>query len=510
MGAENSKFQLYQHPWLAMVLEHLVGIFTLLVVIVGANTAGIPGDAPYRPLITPTLAHLLVLFLVVPFILKLPSGKQSFKEYLAEIRLTNLKPFLPLLGLGLSCSLLALFALSSQSLLFRIWQGLPITASFLGGMIPIKSDLPPSLGYIIAFPSIFEEISWRGVMLVLFRRKYSARTSVMITALGFGLLHLVNLLFDVPANFVLRQVIMGVGFGLFYGYLVLRTDSLFPAMLFHYVVNMFIGSFTHYAQSQASDPALVVLLLINIPLTTAGLMLWVRFFSNKWLPRGQGSVLSWMEIVAVKERRVVKTESRTCYLAAAVIILVGIAFTAGIFWLSEIRMIPSNLADIYREEQHSLTVPGFVDLRLNRVGAYGIYYHYSLVTSAWEEVEIPPEIECSLVSETGKTSLGVLDYVPSNRFWEKYDGGPAVLIQSISVDEPGEYRFLCQYPEGVAGPSFQISLGPNYVWEMIRMVLKNGLALLLLIFSLPTAISVSGILLMAGLIASKGTNSKSI
>ena len=205
-----------------------------------------------------------------------------------------------------------------------------------------------------------------------------------------------------------------------------------------------------------------------------------------------------------------KTESRTCYLAAAVIILVGIAFTAGIFWLSDLRMIPSNLADIYREEQHSLTVPGFVDLRLNRVGAYGIYYHYNLVTSAWEEVKIPPEIECSLVSETGKTSLSVLDYVPSNRFWKKNDGGPAVLIQSISEDEPGEYRFLCKYPEGIAGPSFQISLGPNYVWEMIRMVLKNGLALLLLIFSLPTAILVSGILLMAGLISSKRTISKSI
>jgi membrane protease YdiL (CAAX protease family) len=295
MMSEKLKFQLYQHPWLAMVIEHLVGIFTLLVVIVAANIVGVPGDAPYRPLITPTLAHLLVLFLVVPFILKLPSGRQSFREYLAEIRLTNLKPFFPLLGVGLSCSLLALFALSTQSLLLRIWQGLPISGSFLKGMIPIRMDLPPSLGYIISFPSIFEEISWRGVMLVLFRRKYSARISVLITALGFSFLHLVNLLGDVPANFVLRQVIMGLGFGLFYGYLVLRTDSLFPAMLFHFLVNMFIGSFTHYAQVHGSDTALVILLLVNIPLTTTGLILWVRFFSKKWLPGGQESGLSgWM------------------------------------------------------------------------------------------------------------------------------------------------------------------------------------------------------------------------
>lgn len=267
-----------------MVIELLVGIFTLLVVIVAANAVGVPGDAPYRPLITPTLAHLLVLFLVVPFILKLPSGKQSFKDYLTQIRLANLRPFLPLLGLGLSCSLLALFALSFQSILLRIWQGLPITASFLKGMIPIKADLPPSLGYIIAFPAIFEEISWRGVMLVLFRRKYSDRKSILITALGFSLLHLVNLLGDVPVNFVFRQVIFTIGTGIFYGYLVLRTNSLFPAMIHHYLVNMFIGSFTHYAQSQASDTGLVVLLLIIMPLVTAGSILWVRYFSKKWLP----------------------------------------------------------------------------------------------------------------------------------------------------------------------------------------------------------------------------------
>jgi len=198
-----------------------------------------------------------------------------------------------------------------------------------------------------------------------------------------------------------------------------------------------------------------------------------------------------------------KNTTSVWFTTAAVILLVGLATTGGILWLSDIRMIPSHLADIYREEQHSLTVPGSVELRLNRVGAYGIYYHYSLVTSAWEEVKIPPEIKCSLTSKTGKMNFGVKDYVPSNRFWEKNNGGPAVLIQSISIDEPGEYRFLCQYPENVAGPSLQISLGPNYVWEMIRVVLKFGPTLLLLIFSLPAAILIAVFLVVAGFISGK-------
>jgi hypothetical protein len=215
-----------------------------------------------------------------------------------------------------------------------------------------------------------------------------------------------------------------------------------------------------------------------------------------------------MEFGVVKGQCNMKTESSIWFTTAAVILLVGCAITGGILWLSDIRMIPSNLADIYREEQHSLTVPGSVDLRLNRVGAYGIYYHYGLVTSDWEEVQIPPEIECSLTSKTGKTSLGVKDYVPSNRFWEKNNGGPAVLIQSISVDEPGEYMFLCQYPEDITGPIFQISLGPNYVWEMIRVVLKNGPALLLFIFSLPAAILIVIVLFLAGLVSGKTSSNQ--
>jgi hypothetical protein len=100
-----------------------------------------------------------------------------------------------------------------------------------------------------------------------------------------------------------------------------------------------------------------------------------------------------------------------------------------------------------------------------------------------------------------------MDYVPSNRYWENDNGGPAVLIQSISIDEPGEYRFSCQYPEGVSGPSFQVSLGPNYVWELIRMVLQNGLALLTVLFSLPAAILISIVLVLSGLISGKSSSS---
>lgn len=283
MFKHESNFQLHEHPWLAMIIEHVVGISVLILVVAGTNLVGVPENAPYRPLITPTLAHILVLFLIVPFFLKLPSGKQSFREYLSDIRLTNLKPLSSLLILGLSCSVLALLALATQSLAFRLSQDLPISPDFLSEMIPVKNDLPPSLSYINAFPSIFEEISWRGVMLTLFNRRYSAKKSILITGLGFSLLHVLNLLGGVDPAFVLRQVVFSAGMGIFYGVLVLRVNSLLPAMLFHFLVNMFIGSFTSYVQRFAPSSTQILYLLINIPFTTLLLIAWVKYYSRRWL-----------------------------------------------------------------------------------------------------------------------------------------------------------------------------------------------------------------------------------
>jgi len=287
MNSIIERFQLHEHPWLALVTELVVGIAVLILVIAGANLVGVPGDASWRTLITPGLAHVLVLFIIVPFVLKLPSGKQSFREYLADIRLTNLKPVFPLLLLGLSCSLLALLALSTQSIAFRLSQDLPVSWEFLCGMIPVKNDLPPSIGYITSFPAVFEEITWRGVIFTLFIRRHSARKTIMITGLGFSLLHLLNLLFGVDPAFVLRQVIFTVGTGIIFGVLVLRTNSLLPAMLFHYLVNMFIGSFTSYIQQYAPDRTMVLYILINIPITTVLLITWVKFYSHKWLSESQ-------------------------------------------------------------------------------------------------------------------------------------------------------------------------------------------------------------------------------
>jgi membrane protease YdiL (CAAX protease family) len=208
------------------------------------------------------------------------------KKYLEDIRLSSLRPFVPLLILGISCALIMLLSCSLTSIIYRLAQGLPITRFFLRGLIDLRVSLPPrSLGYIFTLPCIFEEPMWRGVYLRLFRRHYSQPIAILITALGFGSLHLLNLLGGGDPTFILSQILWGSVLGVFYGYLVFRVDSLFPAMIFHYMVNLFIGSFNGYLQSSA--PPLVVMLysLIGVCAAVPLLMLWVRFYTPRWLPR---------------------------------------------------------------------------------------------------------------------------------------------------------------------------------------------------------------------------------
>ena len=199
----------------------------------------------------------------------------------------------------------------------------------------------------------------------------------------------------------------------------------------------------------------------------------------------------------------INKSARYCSGVGVVILLSGILLAGLIFNFSGLRQFPSRLADIYREDQISLTVPGSREVQLNRAGAYGIYYQYSLVAAAVESVQNPPELDCILKTDSGQTITGVPDYEPTNRYWSNKGGGPATLIQSITVEEPGKYEFSCQHPSDYSGADLRVTIGPNYAWEFIRVSLKYILAILGLFLSVTIPTVIGGFLIIAGLVAKK-------
>ena len=167
-----------------------------------------------------------------------------------------------------------------------------------------------------------------------------------------------------------------------------------------------------------------------------------------------------------------KPHSRWLFSIPVLIILGGVLISVLLFRSSGIGTYPTLIADAYREEQHHLNVPGSVDIKLTRTGAYGIYYEISLVSSIYPGEGMPPAIDSSLTSKsTGTEIAAVPDYVETNRYRSK-DLHTGVLIMSITIEEPDSYSFACSYQDGSIVPEISVALGPNYFWEFLRVAAR--------------------------------------
>jgi membrane protease YdiL (CAAX protease family) len=281
------RFALADHPWVGT----LVFIITSLIVIIWASVVvfvlgGLSPQSSHGQILQSLLHHCLTLFVITPFILNLPNGKTPFRQYLSDIRLNNFHPFFKLLFLSLSCYLILVFCQASGPVVFRLSQGHQLTWSFILSVFDIRGDLPPdSASLWVSLPSAFEEIAFRGVVLTLFLRRYSGIKAIVFSSLAFGLIHFTNLLNGSEAIWVTGQVGWAFILGLGYGYLTLKTNSLFPAMLLHYLSNVFVGSFTAYLQAAASIQiyALYGLIFTFGGIPTSLIILWVRWFWGRWL-----------------------------------------------------------------------------------------------------------------------------------------------------------------------------------------------------------------------------------
>jgi membrane protease YdiL (CAAX protease family) len=275
---KKSRFQFSEHPWISLLIIVLLLIVLLIL-------SGILGLGKITGLDDFLYSLLLLSFVIVPFVLHLPKGKRSYKEFLFDIRLSHVQPLLPLLLLGISCWLILAICQATGSIIYGLSQGQPLTTSFLRYVFDITVELPPaSWSFVKSIPSIFEEVLWRGVILTLFLSRYSERKSIVITTVGFGLFHLLSLLAGQEVVYALGNVVWAVIIGLFYGYVVLKSNSLLPAMLVHWLGNTFLYAFTRYIQLNASVTTNTIYgVIITLGLVPTILMiLWVRFVVVRW------------------------------------------------------------------------------------------------------------------------------------------------------------------------------------------------------------------------------------
>jgi len=283
---QTQHFQFAGHPWLALLIVILA--IPIAQVLVGVVVIGLfkqPQDAPMTQFVVATSAHILVLFVLVPFVLGLPDGTRSFSAYVDAIRLSRVQPFLRLLLLGLSCYLILALCQAAGTLVYRVREGQTVTWPFVRGILDVSGQLPPkSWDILFSFPWVFEEIAFRGVILSLFLARYPKPTAVVIAALSFGASHMFNLATGQELAWVLGQAVWATILGLFYGVVVLKSGSLWPAMMVHYLGNLFVAPLTWYVQTSASIQTQAIYgVVFSFGLVPTTLMiLWVLLFTALW------------------------------------------------------------------------------------------------------------------------------------------------------------------------------------------------------------------------------------
>jgi len=279
-----SIFSLNRKPWLFSFLIIIFWVICNILVVIALTLILQLEDYTQVPGPWPTLlSNLLTVFIVAPFVLGFPGKGHSYFEYLSEIRLTKMRPLLGLILLGLSCYLIKALSQAAGVLVFRLTEGLPVDGSFIQRSFVLANELPPrSNSWLISLPSIIEEVVWRGVVLAAFLRAYNQRKTILFSALVFGALHIFIALDGHPPIYAIGNVVWAAILGLFYGYVTLKTDSLLPAMIVHYLGNLFVSATNAYIQANASIQAMAVYGIVFtfgiIP--TILMILWTRLFTR--------------------------------------------------------------------------------------------------------------------------------------------------------------------------------------------------------------------------------------
>ncbi len=177
-------------------------------------------DSPLRGMALVHLACILGAPLVLAFALTSdPLGT-------LRLRLPRLVEFGLAAGLALSLNPIV------RELGFHVEKLFP-TSTVIQEMLAELSRNGPGLGVAVLvfalMPAITEELAFRGYILSGLERTYSKGTAIVLSALLFGFLHVLISLF--------QQLFGATLLGLVIGLIAIRTRSLWPGVLFHFINN---------------------------------------------------------------------------------------------------------------------------------------------------------------------------------------------------------------------------------------------------------------------------------
>ena len=188
----------------------------------------------------------LLGFYVIPKGMKLPEKSDSFKDYTKKIRLSTTKPLLRniLLGVGSFVIFGVVVLLGATTLGNYVFD----PSILFGNPNPYIIGLA-GLGWFLfiymLIPGIWEETVYRGVVIPMLLKKYHVRTSLIISSVIFGFGHTFNLITYTLIGIdpltalisVSYQVTYATLLGFAFGYMYIKSKSLLPSIILHYLID---------------------------------------------------------------------------------------------------------------------------------------------------------------------------------------------------------------------------------------------------------------------------------
>jgi len=291
MNKESSR--LSRHPWISIVVLVTFMVFSgimgkKLVQALSSSGLGI------NPIIESTIGMMISItyFLgVVPYILGLPHKRTSVTEFLQVIRLRRPQSISNLAVVTLPCIAILFTSWLLASLVYNQLYLEGDLAFFISQLMDTSRALPPrNWSIFTAIGSIWEEVLMRGIFLTMLLDKHTERISIGLSALTFGMIHIVNLL-NGPLTTellvgVLAQILWCTMYGLFYGYLFIKTSNLIPCMVMHYVGNGFI-SFWWFTPNAPFLVYMALMIIFYVGLFPSIFsIMWVKYASRVLCARG--------------------------------------------------------------------------------------------------------------------------------------------------------------------------------------------------------------------------------
>ncbi len=181
------------------------------------------------------LSGAICVIVIIPFILNLNLNKNIFKKYLKEdIRLKQ----------DLSMVVTSFWGVFSALVFFTLC----FVIGTLLGVLNLDFSLifsQPTEGFVGWFiflyaiiPALWEEMTFRGVILHGVMEKYDEKAAILVSSLLFGLFHFSSLLVQ-PFEMVFFYFIMATLYGIAWGYLVVKCDNILPGIIAHYLIDAF-------------------------------------------------------------------------------------------------------------------------------------------------------------------------------------------------------------------------------------------------------------------------------